>query len=136
MYLYGSVTVFLRFFSLSPSGTLFQSMLQSQAPLAKPFSSPPPWGSMLYLWPWMESIRGTVHTVLTQRMWGHGYRTHRGGRNRKMSYRKRASHRQQSKTTTTRSGVDNANQDGAQHSTEHEGWEIKEWEMETEKDQG
>ncbi|TNN80693.1 hypothetical protein EYF80_009044 [Liparis tanakae] len=41
-------------------GTLFQSMLQSQAPLAKPSLSPPPWGSMVNFWPWMESIRGTL----------------------------------------------------------------------------
>jgi len=54
------------FFSLSPRGTLFQSMLQSQAPLAKPLPSPPPWASMVNLWPWMESIKGTVQTVLTQ----------------------------------------------------------------------
>lgn len=62
--------LFLCVFSLTPRGTLFQSMLQSQAPLAKLSSSPPPWGDMVNFWPSMESIRGTVHTVLTEVGWG------------------------------------------------------------------
>lgn len=66
LYLYGSVWDFLRCLSLSPKGTLFHSILQSQAPRAKPFSSPPPCGSMVYFCPSMESMRGTVHTVLTE----------------------------------------------------------------------
>lgn len=40
-------------------------MLQSQAPRAKPFLSPPPCGSTVYFCPLMASMRGTVHTVLT-----------------------------------------------------------------------
>lgn len=39
-------------------------MLQSHAPLAKPSSSPPPWGSMVKVLPLIESMRGTVHAVL------------------------------------------------------------------------
>lgn len=80
LYLYGSVWVFVRCFSLSPKGTLFHSILQSQAPRAKPFSSPPPCGSMVYFCPSMESMRGTVHTVLTERGWSHAHTIHGGRR--------------------------------------------------------
>lgn len=53
-------------------------MLQSQAPLAKPLLSPPPWGSKVNVSPWTESIRGTVHTVLTQRATHAAYVERRG----------------------------------------------------------
>lgn len=52
-------------------------MLQSQAPLAKPLLSPPPWASKVNVSPWTESIRGTVHTVLTEAT--HTAHVERGG---------------------------------------------------------
>lgn len=63
-YRYGSVFVFLILFSRGVRGTRFQSILQSHAPRAYPSSSPPPWGIISYVLPFMTSIIGTVQMVL------------------------------------------------------------------------
>ena len=60
----GSVVCFLRSLSFLFKAILFQVIDQSQAPLAKLFSSPPYWGSKVYFSPDIESTKGTVHACL------------------------------------------------------------------------